>query len=121
MKKTLSFIFLLVYFSAKSQKINEAYQFHIKPAVSKIKVDGNLDDEAWKNTDVAKDFWQQVPSDTVKANFQTEVKLTYDDNFIYVSAICYKKNDGKAFTVESMKRDYSIRANECFYSFRTLQ
>ena len=114
MKKILPFIFLLVYFSANSQKINEAYQFHIKPAVSKIKIDGNLDDEAWKNSDVAKDFWQKIPTDTVKANFQTEVKLTYDDNFIYVSATCFKKNDGKGFTVESMKRDYSIQANECF-------
>ena len=49
MKKILSFIFLLVYFSANSQKVNEAYQFQIKPVTSKIKIDGNLDDDAWKS------------------------------------------------------------------------
>jgi Domain of unknown function (DUF5916) len=114
MKKLLPFIFLLVHFTARSQKINEAFQFHIKPAVSKIKIDGNLDDEAWKNTDVAKNFWLRIPTDTALAKNQTEVRMTYDDNFLYVAAICFKANDGKSATVESMKRDYNISINECF-------
>ena len=113
MKKLLPFIFLLVHLSAKSQKVNEAYQFQMKPAVSKIKIDGNLDDEAWKSTDVAKDFWLRLPTDTCKATNKTEVRLTYDDDFLYVSAICFKQKGGEV-TVESMKRDYSIPANDCF-------
>ncbi len=114
MKKILLLLFLLVYFSAESQKINEAFQFHIKSTNSKIIIDGNLDDEAWKSTDVAKDFWLRIPVDTIHAKNQTEVRLTYDDTYLYVSAICYKVNDGKGATVESMKRDYSISSNECF-------
>ena len=113
MKKILPFICLLVYFSAKSQKINEAYQFQIKPATGKVKIDGNLDDEAWKSTDVAKDFWLRVPTDTTRASNQTEVRLTYDDDFLYVAAICFKQKNG-GVTVESMKRDYFIPANDCF-------
>ena len=113
MKNMLPFIFLLVYFSANSQKINEAYQFQIKSATSKIRIDGNLDDEAWKSTDVAKDFWLRIPTDTCKATNKTEVRLTYDDDFLYVSAICFKQKGGDV-TVESMKRDYSIPANDCF-------
>jgi hypothetical protein len=114
MKKTLPLIFILLAFTAPAQKINESYQYHIKPATSKINIDGNLDDEAWKNTDVAKDFWLKFPTDTAHANNQTEVRLTYDDNFLYISAICFKANDGKSATVESMKRDYVIPNNECF-------
>jgi hypothetical protein len=114
MKKLLSLILIIHFFTANSQKINESYQFHIKPASSKINVDGVLDDEAWKNTDVAKDFWLRIPTDTARANNQTEVRLTYDDNFLYVSAICFKQNDGKSATVESMKRDYVFPYNECF-------
>ncbi len=113
MKKLLPFIFLLVHFTTKSQKINEAYQFHIKFAVSKIKIDGNLDDEAWKNTDVAKDFWLRIPTDTCRATNQTQVRLTYDNDFLYVAAICFKQKNG-AVTVESMKRDYAIQYNDCF-------
>ena len=114
MKKLLPLIFILLAFTAPAQKINESYQFHIKPTTSKIIIDGILDDEAWKNTDVAKDFWLKFPTDTAHANNQTEVRLTYDDNFLYVSAICFKANDGKSATVESMKRDYSISLNESF-------
>lgn len=114
MKKSLPLIFVLLAFTAPAQKINESYQFQIKPASSKIIIDGILDDEAWKNTDVAKDFWLKFPTDTAHANNQTEVRLAYDDNFLYVSAICFKANDGKSATVESMKRDYAISNNECF-------
>lgn len=114
MKKSLPLIYILLSFTAPAQKINESFQFHIKPATSKINIDGILDDEAWKNTDVAKDFWLKFPTDTAHANNQTEVRLTYDNNFLYVSAICFKANDGKSATVESMKRDFSFSRNECF-------
>ena len=114
MKILLPLIFILLVFTASAQNINVSYQFHIKPATSKINIDGILDDEAWKNTDVAKDFWLMFPTDTARANHQTEVRMTYDDNFLYVSAICLKANDGKSATVESMKRDFSFRRNECF-------
>ena len=114
MKKLLPIIFIFLAFIAPAQKINESYQLHIKQTTSKINIDGILDDEAWKNTDVAKDFWLKFPTDTAHANNQTEVRLTYDDNFLYVSAICFKANDGKSATVESMKRDYIIPYNECF-------
>ena len=114
MKKLLPFVFILLAFTATAQKINESFQFHIKPATSKITIDGILDDEAWKNTDVAKDFWLKFPTDTARANFQTEVRMTHDDNFLYIAAICFKANDGKSATVESMKRDYAVSNNECF-------
>jgi Domain of unknown function (DUF5916)/Carbohydrate family 9 binding domain-like len=114
MKKTLPLIFTLLAFNAPAQKINESCQFHIKPTTSKIIIDGILNDESWKNTDVAKDFWLKFPTDTAHANNQTEVRLTYDDNFLYVSAICFKANDGSPSTVESLKRDYSIGLNESF-------
>ncbi len=114
MKILLPLIFILLAFTASAQKINESYQFHIKPTTSKITIDGILDDEAWKNTDVANNFWLKFPTDTARANHQTGVRLTYDDNFLYVSAICFKAMDGKSATVESMKRDYTVQNNESF-------
>jgi Domain of unknown function (DUF5916)/Carbohydrate family 9 binding domain-like len=114
MKKLLSLILITHFFTVHAQKINEKYQFHIKPATSKINIDGVLDDEAWKNTDVAKNFWLTFPTDTAQAKNQTEARLAYDENYLYVSAICFKVNDAEMPTVESMKRDYFIRSNECF-------
>lgn len=114
MKTLLTFLFILLVFNAVSQKINQSYQFQIKPTTSVINIDGILDDDAWKKTDVANNFWLKFPTDTARANNQTEVRLTYDDNFLYVSAVCFKVNDGKSATVESMKRDYIIPNNESF-------
>ena len=40
-----------------AQKINEAVQYHIKPARGTIAIDGKLDDAAWQQTELGKDFW----------------------------------------------------------------
>lgn len=52
------------------------------------KIDGDLDDEAWKNVDIAKDFIVLRPDNGSKApdTHKTEVKVVYDDSAIYISA-----------------------------------
>lgn len=52
------------------------------------KIDGVLNDVAWQNADEAKDFTQFRPGMGVaeKAHQKTTVKVTYDDNAIYVAA-----------------------------------
>ncbi|MBL4605690.1 MAG: carbohydrate binding family 9 domain-containing protein [Flavobacteriaceae bacterium] len=52
------------------------------------KIDGVLDDEAWKNAEIAKDFFVFRPDNGKKApkTHQTEVKVIYDDDAIYISA-----------------------------------
>ncbi|MCB0456615.1 MAG: carbohydrate binding family 9 domain-containing protein [Flavobacteriaceae bacterium] len=66
------------------------------------KIDGNLDDEAWKNAEEAKDFTQFRPEMGVaeKEHQKTIVKLVYDDNAIYVGAYLYDKPEDimKQFT-----------------------
>ena len=66
------------------------------------KIDGILDDNAWKNVDEAKDFTQFRPEMGVaeKAHQKTIVKITYDDNAIYVAAYLKDKpeNIQKQFT-----------------------
>ncbi len=47
-----------------AQKKNEAYQLHIRKTESTIKVDGIIDEETWKNAEVAKDFFMVLPMDT---------------------------------------------------------
>lgn len=70
----------------------------------KIKIDGILDEKVWQNTASMGDFWQLFPSDTVKAFYQTEVRIVYDENNIYVAAKCYSK--GNRYVTPSFKRDY---------------
>ncbi|MEA5458194.1 DUF5916 domain-containing protein [Arcicella sp. LKC2W] len=97
--------------SVSAQKINEKYQYHIKRATSSIRVDGKLDDAEWQRCETTQDFWMMTPADTSKANCRTEAKFTYDDNFLYFSAINYQAKEGP-YTVESLKRDFNFGLND---------
>jgi hypothetical protein len=61
---------------------------HIKRTQTSPKIDGVLDDEAWKTAEVATDFIQFRPEMgvTLPEDKKTTVKVTYDDNAIYFAA-----------------------------------
>jgi hypothetical protein len=73
-------------------------------------IDGQLDEEIWQNSESASDFWQFFPSDTAKANLDTQVKVTFDDNFIYVGI--YAKSSSGEYVVSSLKRDFAATTND---------
>ncbi|MBA6156547.1 carbohydrate binding family 9 domain-containing protein [Tenacibaculum sp. S7007] len=70
------------------------------------KIDGVLDDTAWNNLPIAKDFVMMRP-DNGKAEVdthKTEVKIVYDDAAIYISALMHKPN-GEKVPAEFTNRD----------------
>lgn len=54
------------------------------------------------------------PMDTSFANVRTTVRMTYDQNNLYISAICYKSNKNATYAVESLRRDFSYTKNDNF-------
>ena len=90
----------------------DKYSIHIKKSKTLIKLDGLLDEDAWKFTDIAKDFFLNRPYDSSFASLQTEVKVLFDDNFIYVGAICYEPRN--LYTVASLKRDFGGGTSDVF-------
>lgn len=54
-----------------------------------IKIDGNLDDEAWKNIEPASDFITYSPVFGKVSKRNTKVKIAYDNTAIYVGAYMY--------------------------------
>lgn len=54
-----------------------------------IKVDGYLNEVDWSNSEVANDFFQIEPYNGQPAWQETEVKVLYDDNALYVGATLY--------------------------------
>ncbi len=81
-----------------------------------VRVDGAIDDEAWNQTDVAKDFFAVLPMDTSFAIVKTEVRMTYDDQHLYLLAICYHLLPGP-YMVESLRRDFAFGKNDNFLLF----
>ena len=63
----------------------------IRTSIS-IKVDGELNDEAWKMAPVMNDFIEQRPGFGKKEanNTRTEAFILYDDNAVYVAAFCHE-------------------------------
>ncbi|MBK0380635.1 carbohydrate binding family 9 domain-containing protein [Mucilaginibacter segetis] len=101
---------------ALGQKKNAAYQYHIKRATSAIKIDGVMDEAAWQRADTAADFFMVLPMDTSRANIKTSVRMTYDDNNLYVLAVCYTPGAGP-YMVQSLKRDFDFQKNDNFIFF----
>ncbi|MEN8249316.1 MAG: DUF5916 domain-containing protein [Bacteroidota bacterium] len=83
----------------------------IKRASDKLKVDGLLDEQSWEAADVAKDFYKAYPVDNDFATAQTEVRLTFDNQFLYVGIVCYDPTPGE-YIVESLKRDWDWMGTE---------
>lgn len=71
------------------------------------KIDGKLDDACWETGIWAGSFIQQVPSQGKKPSQDTEIKILYDDNNLYVAFKCYDNGPGKIRPILS-RRDNSI-------------
>jgi Domain of unknown function (DUF5916)/Carbohydrate family 9 binding domain-like len=113
------FILSLVLFSCLSglgQKKNAAWQYHIYRTHEHIKIDGVPDEQVWKTSQAAKDFYMVLPMDTSYAQVKTEVHMTYDQNNIYLLAICYDDHSDDDI-VESLARDFDFQKNDNFIVF----
>jgi len=80
----------------------QQYQLKIAKATDAIKVDGELSEVSWQNAHSAKNFWQKEPIDTGHAKRDTEVRMTYDANFLYIGIINY---DTSYYVIQTLKRD----------------
>ena len=120
MKLSVSFLvayLLLSHSSLLAQKKNESYQLHISRATSPVILDGSVDEPAWQAAEVASDFWMVLPMDTSRANVRTDVRMTYDDHNVYLSAVCFLGDVPGPYIVESLRRDWSFSKNDNFIFF----
>ena len=74
----------------------------------KIKIDGVLSEETWKNVKFYNSFHLNFPIDSGLAKFQTWFALVYNNNFLYVAFKC-QDSSTVSFVTENLKRDFSLR------------
>lgn len=89
-KQTLlaSFIFLTA-ISHAQQNADTLKKFSASRIASAPKIDGNLDDDVWKNVNILSDFVMNRPVEGGTPTQKTEVKIVYDNSAIYVGAMMY--------------------------------
>ncbi len=69
-------------------------------------LDGVIDEEAWSKAEIMDDLMQQFPYDTSASRLKTEFRLTYDDQFLYVSAVGYHNSAKGDYVISSLRRDF---------------
>ncbi|MEJ6749324.1 MAG: protein with DOMON-like ligand-binding domain protein, partial [Flavobacteriales bacterium] len=104
MKKYLIISILLPIISFS--QFHEKKKYNINKIFKSPKIDGILNDEVWKNIDIAKDFSQLEPNNGEKEKYhqRTEVKMCYDDKNIYFGVMMYD-NAPDSILTELSKRD----------------
>jgi hypothetical protein len=115
-KKIINILLCIFTFNVvlcQQTKVKDVPVIQLKKAISTITIDADLNEEAWKHANLAKDFVQQFPFDTSLAKTKTEVKILYDDYYLYISAVCYDTLPGE-FIVQSLKRDFAPKVNDAF-------
>ena len=80
--------------------------YNIQKIQNPPKINGELNDDAWKNIDIAKNFTQIEPNNgkMERENQQTEVKICYDNKNIYFGVMMYD-NAPDSILQELSKRD----------------
>ena len=68
-----------------------------------IKIDGIIDEAEWAEAEATTPFLNKWPLDSGNADAKTEVKMLFNDQFIYVSAINYQKQSD--LIIQTLKRD----------------
>jgi len=105
MKFLFVFLFVFLLVGQSWAQLSNRPSFTIKRSTDPIKLDGIIDEASWKNAELIDNLIQQFPYDTSRSKVRTEFKLTYDDHFLYVSAIAYDNTPGK-YVVASLRRDF---------------
>jgi hypothetical protein len=95
----LALIILFLPIDALSQ------DWHVDKTDALITIDGVLDEEAWQSSSIADDFMQYFPYDSSAAEDQTEIRMTYNEQFIYIGAKMYRSGS-QEYVTPSLRRDF---------------
>lgn len=79
---------------------------------ARIEVDGRIDEAAWSAAEPLTDFVQQLPSTGALATYPTIVRVLYDSEHLYISAICVQRR--KDIIVAGLERDFNSGNSDIF-------
>ena len=109
MKKTLLLLLLITSTLSYSQKkILKAVLIN-----DRITIDGNLDESQWQTAPIAKDFFMFAPDNgkEVEKGNESEVKILYDNEAIYIGAKLYDAEPSKILKELTLRDDQGTSDN----------
>lgn len=77
-------------------------------------VDGRLDEADWGRAPVAARFTQAEPRQGEPASEPTEVRVLFDDRYLYIGATCLDANGSGHLRVRDLRRDFDDTTDDFF-------
>lgn len=77
------------------------------------RIDGEVDEETWSTAQVLTGFIQAKPRTGYPASERTEVRLLYDDERLYVAALCFDSQPN-ALVTPSLEQDFQSQDSDVF-------
>jgi hypothetical protein len=99
-------IFSIVFFSFFFNQVSSQNTISALRITEKITVDGKLDEKSWSQAQIVSTFTQVKPNPGKKSSQETSVKVMYDDDALYVGAICYD-NPNEVSKILSLRDDFN--------------
>jgi hypothetical protein len=109
---------LIIFFHQFSISQVESKSLNAIKINQRIKMDGFLTEQEWKNAPKAVDFTEINPTEGKKPQFPTEVSILYDDYAIYVGAMLYDSSPDSILK-QLGERDDELNADYFTVSFDT--
>ncbi len=97
----------------QSNATNPPYEVQVFLIDEAIKIDGRLDEPEWQDAEMLDSFMQQTPDEGEPASEKTEVRVMYDNQFLYIGAKLYDSTVGPHI-ISSLQRDYEFAENDAF-------
>jgi hypothetical protein len=93
----------------------------VRVADGSIRLDGRLDDEAWRHAVPVTDFVQKEPNEGVPPTEETEVRIVYDDTALYVGARMHDRGHAGIQAPLGRRDDVEDQAEFFLVAFDTFQ
>jgi hypothetical protein len=78
-----------------------------------IVIDGSMDEPAWDEASHASGFIQSEPREGEPASFDTEVRVLYDDEYLYLGVLALDAEPDR-LTVNDITRDFNTTSGDAF-------
>ena len=75
----------------------------------RIVIDGVLDEAAWQQAELGGDFYQLEPRTGFPASEETEFRLLYDDENLYVGVVCHQE---RPLIINELTEDFAPGAGD---------
>jgi hypothetical protein len=80
----------------------------------KITIDGRLTEAAWQLAMPVRNFKQIEPVQFAEPSFDTEVRLLFDNDHLYIGALCRDSSRSRGVRVPDLRRDFDYNQNDVF-------